>query len=160
MPDAPKLNVAGGFLSYIPNSAENNCDWLFLLTINLLTLCATIFIDLENYGFGDRSLFEGFVATVGEQGDIIGYTTYYFTFSTWQGKTLFMEDMYILKQHRKHAIALSFYHLISQVKIISLGYSYSSLSTHLKSNSFSFTIWHVGIASCSGTMQGNQHDCS
>ena len=70
-------------------------------------------LDLESDGFGDRSLFEGFVASGGSE--VVGYSTYYFTYSTWQGKTLFMEDMYIKPEHRKHGIALSFYHLISQV---------------------------------------------
>ena len=77
-------------------------------------------LDLESDGFGDRSLFEGFVATKDSDeksgGEVVGYSTYYFSYSTWQGKTLFMEDMYIKPEHRKHGIALSFYHLISQVQ--------------------------------------------
>ena len=67
-------------------------------------------------------MFEGFVATMIDITDdksggseVVGYSTYYFTYSTWQGKTMFMEDMYIKPEHRKHGIALSFYHLISQV---------------------------------------------
>lgn len=70
---------------------------------------------LEEDGFGSRRLYEGFIAESDELKEIVGCATYYFTYSTWYGKSLYMEDMFIKPEHRKNRIAVSFFHLVSQV---------------------------------------------
>lgn len=52
---------------------------------------------LREDGFGAHPLFRLFVAE--EQKQIVGMALYYFRYSTWKGKTLFLED--IVVQHDK-----------------------------------------------------------
>ncbi|KAI9561078.1 hypothetical protein GHT06_012034 [Daphnia sinensis] len=73
---------------------------------------------LEVDGFGRRSFYEGFVAESHKFNQVVGYAVYYFTYSTWQGKSLYMEDMYIRPEDRKNRIAVSFFHLVSQAALI------------------------------------------
>lgn len=53
-------------------------------------------------GFGDNPLFGFFVAEVEEQ--VVGMAIYYFRYSTWKGKRLYLEDIYIQEQHRGKGI--------------------------------------------------------
>ncbi|XP_046461758.1 thialysine N-epsilon-acetyltransferase-like isoform X3 [Daphnia pulex] len=72
---------------------------------------------LEADGFGSRRFYEGFVAESHKLKQVVGYAIYYFSYSTWQGKSLYMEDMYICPEDRKNRIAISFFHLISQAAL-------------------------------------------
>ncbi len=49
-----------------------------------------------------EGIFEGLV--VEKQGLIIGMAIFYMTFSTWKGKMLYLEDLYIQKEHRQSGI--------------------------------------------------------
>lgn len=137
MPEAVQLDIKGTYISSLhflliikvicPKCVTSIFfySYWFSKNVNITVVILKIIymiLDLESDGFGDRHLFESFVAATKNReneendGEVVGYSTYYFTYSTWQGKTLFMEDMYIKPEHRKHGIALSFYHLISQVQ--------------------------------------------
>ena len=48
--------------------------------------------------FGKDKIFDFFVAE--ENGHIIGTAIYYFRYSTWKGKALFLEDLVISEKHR------------------------------------------------------------
>nr|CAH0111365.1 unnamed protein product [Daphnia galeata] len=74
-------------------------------------------ITLEVDGFGSRRFYEGFVAESHELKKVVGYAIYYFSYSTWQGKSLYMEDMYIRPEDRKNRIAVSFFQLVSQAAL-------------------------------------------
>lgn len=50
----------------------------------------------------EKELFHGFVAE--EEGEILGYVTYFFTYHTWSGKCLYMDDLYVREPHRKQGI--------------------------------------------------------
>ncbi|KAG8038619.1 hypothetical protein G9C98_007326 [Cotesia typhae] len=55
--------------------------------------------DLEKNGFGEQPLFHSFVAEIENQ--IVGYAIYYYTFSTWRGKSMFLDELYVKPSHRK-----------------------------------------------------------
>ncbi len=53
-------------------------------------------------GFGENPLFEFFVAE--HETEIVGIALYYYKYSTWKGKCLFLEDIVISEQHRQKGI--------------------------------------------------------
>lgn len=57
-------------------------------------------------GANTRPLFYSFVAELVENGKkkIVGYTISFFAYSTWQGKSYFLEDIYVKSSHRKHGV--------------------------------------------------------
>ena len=49
--------------------------------------------EMEQNGFGSHPLFEFFVAT--EEEKIVGLALYYYKYSTWKGRCLFLEDIIV-----------------------------------------------------------------
>lgn len=47
----------------------------------------------------EKEFFQGFVA-VDDQGTIVGYATWFFTYHTWVGKCLYMDDLYVNQAYR------------------------------------------------------------
>lgn len=65
--------------------------------------------EMRNWGFGKDSIFEFFVAEegpppAGEVGKIVGIALYYYKYSTWKGKCLFLEDIIITESHRRYGL--------------------------------------------------------
>ncbi|XP_057328253.1 thialysine N-epsilon-acetyltransferase [Microplitis mediator] len=58
--------------------------------------------DLERDGFGRHPLFHSFVAEINNQ--LVGYAIYYYTFSTWRGKSMFLDELYVLPSYQKKRI--------------------------------------------------------
>jgi len=58
--------------------------------------------DMERDGFGGNPVFNFFVAEV--DGKIVGISLYYVKYSTWKGKCIFLEDIIVTEQYRKHGI--------------------------------------------------------
>ncbi len=54
-------------------------------------------------GFGDRPWFHSLVATRPEEG-IVGMALYYFAYSTWKGRMIFLEDFVVAQTHRRQGI--------------------------------------------------------
>ncbi len=52
--------------------------------------------------FGDKSLFEFFVAS--SQGQVIGLSLFYYRYSTWKGKGLYLEDLIVTKPYRGQGV--------------------------------------------------------
>lgn len=48
---------------------------------------------LEKDGFGDETFFRCFVAELNRK--LVGFSLYYFTYSTWEGRQVYMEDLYV-----------------------------------------------------------------
>lgn len=53
---------------------------------------------MEKDGFGSSPLFGFFVAEQGDQ--IVGISLYYFRYSTWKGKRLYLEDIIVTEKER------------------------------------------------------------
>lgn len=60
----------------------------------------------------EKEFLKGFVAK-DDDNNIIGYTTFFFTYFTWVGKSLYMDDLYVRKPYRGKGVGSA---LISKVK--------------------------------------------
>lgn len=58
--------------------------------------------DYLDNGFGENPLFECNLIYVGE--DLAGFCLWYFRFSTWKGKRLYVEDLYVEEQFRNNKL--------------------------------------------------------
>ncbi|MEM9297773.1 MAG: GNAT family N-acetyltransferase [Bacteroidota bacterium] len=56
---------------------------------------------MEEDGFGDHPIFDFFVA---EEKDIVGISLYYYRYSTWKGKRLYLEDIIVTESERGKGI--------------------------------------------------------
>lgn len=54
--------------------------------------------EMENWGFGKDKIFDFFVAI--EKDAIVGLALYYYKYSTWKGKCLFLEDIIVTEKMR------------------------------------------------------------
>lgn len=61
----------------------------------------------------DRGLYDFFVAQTGD-GRIIGMALYYFRYSTWKGKRLYMEDIIVTESMRGQGIGKRLFDVIVQ----------------------------------------------
>ncbi|MDP4952028.1 MAG: GNAT family N-acetyltransferase [Flavobacteriales bacterium] len=72
--------------------------------------------DLLRDGFGDQPLFSFLVAEDAEN-VIVGMALYYYRYSTWKGKTLYLEDLCVSQESRRKGVgALLFDELIALAK--------------------------------------------
>jgi GNAT superfamily N-acetyltransferase len=53
-------------------------------------------------GFGENPLYGVFVAEAA--GKVVGMALYYYRYSTWKGKVLYLEDLYIQPEYRHYRI--------------------------------------------------------
>ncbi len=58
--------------------------------------------EMMEWGFGADKQFDFYVAL--ENNDIVGMALYYFKYSTWKGKSLFLEDIIVTEPHRGKGI--------------------------------------------------------
>ena len=56
--------------------------------------------EMVNWGFGDDKIFDFFVLE--KESSIIGIAVYYYKYSTWKGKCLFLEDIIVTESERKN----------------------------------------------------------
>ncbi|XP_048731757.1 thialysine N-epsilon-acetyltransferase-like isoform X2 [Ostrea edulis] len=61
---------------------------------------------LREDGFGEEKYFQCFVAENQENDSskLIGYVLYYYIYSTWEGKCIYMEDLYVSPAYRGRGI--------------------------------------------------------
>lgn len=62
--------------------------------------------------FGSRKYLDFFVAE--EAGQIIGAAVFYFTYSTWKGKSLYLEDLIITQSHRGRGVGQLFMQALAE----------------------------------------------
>ena len=62
----------------------------------------TTVADYERNGFSDHPLFDTYLAF--KDGELVGFALWYFRFSTWKGKRLYLEDLYIKDAFRGEGI--------------------------------------------------------
>ncbi len=53
---------------------------------------------MQRWGFGEDAVFEFFVAEIDSK--IVGIALYYYKYSTWKGKCLFLEDIIVTEKER------------------------------------------------------------
>jgi GNAT superfamily N-acetyltransferase len=63
-------------------------------------------------GFGENLLFGFYVAE--ETGKVIGMALYYYRYSTWKGKVLYLEDIYIQPAYRGKGIGEAFFKVLEK----------------------------------------------
>lgn len=63
-------------------------------------------------GFGENPLFGFFVAEV--MGDVVGAALYYFKYSTWKGKCLYLEDLIVKEEKRCQGIGGKLFQRVAQ----------------------------------------------
>ena len=70
---------------------------------------------MEQDGFGPDKVFDFIVAE--ENGKILGIALYYWSYSTWKGKSIYLEDLVVTLEHRRRGIGrLLFKELIAIAK--------------------------------------------
>ena len=108
--------------------------------------------DLENDGFGDHPYYSFLVAE--NENEIIGLSFYFIRYSTWKGKSLFLEDFVISKKYRKKGIgSLLFEETMSICKNLNLNgmtwqvldWNDSAISFYKKYNADISKKWLNGI---------------
>ncbi|XP_076606715.1 diamine acetyltransferase 2b isoform X2 [Chaetodon auriga] len=66
--------------------------------------------ELERDGFCENPFFECLVAEVPEEHKskdgftIVGYALYFYTYSTWKGRSVYLEDLYVMPEFRGNGI--------------------------------------------------------
>lgn len=58
--------------------------------------------EMKEAGFGENKVFDAFVAEVGNS--IVGIAIFYTGYSTWKGKTLYLEDFLVTESWRRKGI--------------------------------------------------------
>lgn len=58
---------------------------------------------LERDGFGEQRLFRTLVAQTADK-EVVGFALYYDKYSTWVGKSLWMEELYVRSEFRRRGI--------------------------------------------------------
>jgi len=69
--------------------------------------------EMENWGFGNDKLFDFFVAE--KNGTIVALALYYYKYSTWKGKCLFLEDIIVTEKMRGAGIGKLLFDKIVEV---------------------------------------------
>jgi GNAT superfamily N-acetyltransferase len=69
--------------------------------------------EMTAWGFGDDKQFDFFVVDV--NGLIVGLALYYFKYSTWKGKCLFLEDIIVTESYRGKGIGKLLFDKVVQV---------------------------------------------
>ncbi|NDK56880.1 GNAT family N-acetyltransferase [Pontibacter fetidus] len=69
--------------------------------------------DMRHDGFGERPIFEFFVAENAEEG-IIGIALYYTAYSTWKGKMIFLEDLVVTERLRRSGIGKRLFNAVAE----------------------------------------------
>ena len=68
---------------------------------------------MELEGFGSRPYFEFFVAEV--DSNIVGLALYFFSYSTWKGKSLYLDDLIVQKEYRGEGIGTQLFNELLKV---------------------------------------------
>ena len=69
--------------------------------------------ETKNWGFGPHKIFDFFVAE--ENGKVLGIALYYYKYSTWKGKCLFLEDIIVTETHRRRGLGKLLFEAVARV---------------------------------------------
>ncbi|XP_054611845.1 thialysine N-epsilon-acetyltransferase-like isoform X2 [Dunckerocampus dactyliophorus] len=77
--------------------------------------------ELERDGFSQIPLFECIVAEVSEENKskegftTVGYALYFYIYSTWKGRSMYLEDLYVMPEFRGFGIGKSLLSTVAKV---------------------------------------------
>lgn len=71
---------------------------------------------LEEDGFGPKPFYECFVAQEPEKSALIGYVLYFYTYSTWEGRSVYMEDLYVTPSCRGRGLGTKLWQSVVKVR--------------------------------------------
>ncbi|KAG7484912.1 hypothetical protein MATL_G00055010 [Megalops atlanticus] len=77
--------------------------------------------ELEQDGFSENPFFHCLIAEVPEQHKNkeghtkVGYALYFYTYSTWKGRTVYLEDLYVMPEFRGKGIGKALISKVAQV---------------------------------------------
>uniref|UniRef100_A0A3Q2X0N1 Spermidine/spermine N1-acetyltransferase family member 2 n=1 Tax=Haplochromis burtoni TaxID=8153 RepID=A0A3Q2X0N1_HAPBU len=100
------------------------------------------FSDLEQDGFSNNPLFHGIIAEVPEQHKTkeghtkIGYALYFYSYSSWSGRAIYMEDLYVMPEFRGTLALAAGCH---QLNFTVLDWNKPSMDFYLSQGSFDIT---------------------
>jgi GNAT superfamily N-acetyltransferase len=69
--------------------------------------------EMQDWGFGKDKIFEFFVAE--DSNGIIGIALYYYKYSTWKGKCLFLEDIIVTEKYRRYGLGSKLFNEVVKV---------------------------------------------
>ncbi len=69
--------------------------------------------EMINWGFGKDKVFDFFVAI--ENDRVIGLALYYFKYSTWKGRCLFLEDIIVTEPYRGKGLGKKLFEKVAKV---------------------------------------------
>jgi len=75
---------------------------------------------LERDGFDGQPLYFCNVATSNEK--VIGYTLSYYTYSTWCGKSMYLEDIYVTPDFRGKHVGIKLLKAVAKVCLVRVTY--------------------------------------
>lgn len=68
---------------------------------------------MEQDGFGPEKVFDFLVAEMG--GRIVGLALYYWSYSTWKGKCMYLEDLVVTESHRRYGLGRKLFRELIQI---------------------------------------------
>jgi GNAT superfamily N-acetyltransferase len=68
---------------------------------------------MEQDGFGPEKVFDFLVAEM--EGQIVGIALYYWSYSTWKGKCMFLEDLVVTQPYRRYGIGRRLFDRLIQI---------------------------------------------
>ncbi|KAF1380665.1 hypothetical protein EPR50_G00196720 [Perca flavescens] len=110
--------------------------------------------DLEQDGFSKNPFFHGIVAEVPEQHKTkeghtkIGYALYFYSYSSWSGRAIYMEDLYVMPELRGKGIGKALMSKVAQLGLAAgcsqlnftvLNWNKPSMDFYLSQGSFDVT---------------------
>lgn len=72
---------------------------------------------LRRDGFGDEKFYHCFVAETDQDSMIVAYALYYYAYSTWKGRVLYMEDLYVKPEFRGKGIGTQLWKAVTETGI-------------------------------------------
>ena len=55
-------------------------------------------------GFGENPAFMSFVAEIEETGEVVGLSLYHWAYSTWKGRYMYLDDLYVKEKMRGQSV--------------------------------------------------------
>ncbi|CAG2186262.1 SAT [Mytilus edulis] len=110
---------------------------------------------LRTDGFGEEKFYHCFVAELKDKPLLVGYALYYYSYSTWEGRSIYMEDLYVKPEFRGKGIGTQLWKSVTKVGIekqcsrldfIVLNWNVNSIEYYKQKGAFDLTgteKWHL-----------------